>query len=152
MTSSDLSAECRGGRAWVQDGQRAHMMVLIVSPACTVAVMPHGGPLGEGGKMSPTRLTSSEDGASGVPTAGGGGMPASGVGVPESWVMARLLSGTVETAKLAAWVALPRLLTPSAAVRRIEQLKTNATMSMLRGCIARLSTGLAPSRLWPANC
>ena len=123
------------------------MMVLMVSPAITVAVMPHGGPPGESGRMSPTSPRSSEDDVPGLSTAGDGGLPTSGVRVPASWVMARLLSGTVEAAKLAARVAFPMLLTPSAAVRRIEQLKTNATMSMLRGCIASLSAGLAPSWL-----
>ena len=47
-------------------------------------------------------------------------------------------SGTVEIAKLAAWVAFPRLLTPSAAVRRIEQTRTSAAMTTQRACIAAL--------------
>ncbi len=60
------------------------MTVLIVSPASTVAVMPHGGPPGEAGKRSPTRLTSDTDGVPGLSTAGGGALPTPGVGVPTS--------------------------------------------------------------------
>ena len=59
------------------------MMVLIVSPASTVAVMPHGGPLG-GGRGLATGLSGGGDGEFGLLADGGGGSESFGAGVPAS--------------------------------------------------------------------
>ena len=87
--------------------------------------LPNGGGLGLPGGGEPAPL-------------GGGGPGLSGAGVPASCVIAMVLPGTVATARLAASVELPRLVTASALARGTVDMRTSATMSKPVARIARM--------------